>query len=214
MKFLITIFTIWVFSTQVYSQPDKLTYSFDYTPTNSKITYGLMEQDFKFSHQFFIKAGYGFSRKTNLTVGLGYMNVNEMRTINLDGQLDIEYIESFIHRNYIIAPVGVKYSMGSFFIHPEIGFGINVYNVGPPVKQISYLSNGEVVVQRYNDNFSNREYNRFTFPAYLTIGKEINLKKTTLLLGLKGYYSLESIAEYGFQQQHYLGFGASLGVRF
>jgi len=206
-----------VLSIQLYAQSKSLDFSLEYAPNYSKLTNvrGFENQGkFYFSNQLFIKAEYELTRHFSITAGLGYVNTREKETLLLNGFEGIDYIDQYVNHNYILAPIGLKYNIGSFYLNPEIGFGVNIFHIGPPTKQISVLTNGQKIVQRYNDNFTPNNFNKLTMPVFLTLGKEFELKKVSLLFGLRGYYSLESVVDRPFWGQHYIGFGLMTGIRF
>lgn len=125
--------------------------------------------------------------------------------------MDIHLIESVRTHHYVVMPVGFKYYIGSFFINPEIGLA---YNLNNTTQQTTFLTNGTVHQQRFNDEFNNRTNNNFTFPLFLTMGNEFKLGSLSLMVGVKGYYSLNKISDAGLRSNRYYGFGLVTGLKF
>jgi hypothetical protein len=217
MKSILFLLTLFV-STALFGQSGRFNFSAEYSPNFSNVTGPVYiytgyfkNQGFRLAHNAFLKSGFRLNKNLDITAGLGYLNAREYDLLLLDGQLDIENIESVRTHHYLSVPVGLRYRIGSFYVHPEMGIAINFDNT---TQQTSYLTNGISVRQRHQDDFNNRYNNKITLPVYFTVGHEFDLGYCSMLLGLKGYYSLNKIADIGLQARHYYGVGIVTGLKF
>ena len=101
--------------------------------------------------------------------------------------------------------------LGSFYISPEVGIGWNVSNRN---KSYWYYTDGSELESDYIDKDNIDNINETTYPLFLSIGNEIRMKSYSILLGVKGYYSLNSLGQRASNAGHYYGFGVVTGVRF
>jgi hypothetical protein len=166
---------------------------------------------FRFANNLFLKGGYKLLNNLYGTVGVGILGTREFVTVDFGGQLEIEKLESNRFHSYVVAPVGFTYYLGSFYISPEIGMGWNVSNRS---KNHWHYTDGSELEVEHNDKNNLDQINETTYPIFLSIGNEIRMKSYSILLGVKGYYSLNSLGQKDINAGHYYGFGVVTGVRF
>jgi hypothetical protein len=200
----------------MFGQLNNLTFDIEYSANFSKVSdpdipYQKDYNDLKLGHNIFAKAGFGIAKHLNLTFGVGYLNTSKYELDYLNGQLDIERVESHHHYNYLILPVGLKWNIKSFFLSPEIGVG---WNISSKSNITIKYTNGLVESNTNNDIADIYNINKITFPVILSFGKEIYFNDFTLLLGIKGYYSLSELDDNHDGSNHYLGFGVLGGIAF
>ncbi len=162
-------------------------------------------------HNAFLKGELSLNKHLSLTTGVGFLNTKQYDKLFLNGQLDIALIESHRSHEYMVIPVGFKYRFGQFYVQPEIGMAWNQVNY---VEQRSYLTNGSVITQKYEDNLIPDQYNKITVPAFLTIGSEFDLGTFSILFGIKGYYSFSDISNRTPWPEKYFGVGMMTGIKF
>ena len=201
---------------QINGQTSKITYGLEYSPnftsnTNPSSTIVNTNGGFRLAHNLFLKGGYKVATDLYVTAGVGFFTTREFVSFELDGHEGINKIESDRFHSYMVAPVGIKYAMGSFFISPEIGIG---WNTGNSSKDHFYYSDGSQIEGSSDDDNNLQDVNEITYPVFLSFGNEIKMKNCSVILGVKGYYSLNSIGNKYFNSGHYYGFGIVGGVQF
>jgi len=216
MKFNLLAFLFLALSCQLYGQDSKIIYSLEYSPnftsnTNPGSSIVTTNGGFRLAHNIFLKGGYKMATDLYLTAGVGFFTTREFSSLDLDGQLEIDKIDSDKFHSYIVAPVGIKYYMGSFFISPEMGIG---WNTGNRTKSHFYYSDGSQIENISDDDINLHDVNEMTYPLFLSFGNEIKMKNCCVMLGVKGYYSLNPIGNEYYNSGHYYGFGVIGGVKF
>ena len=214
MKYLLPVLCL-ILTIQVVGQDNKWKFGFDYNPGITKTVAPVFsfepQTGFQLGHSGFFKADFAIAKNLELTGGLGYLNARNTITSHV-----FQFGEGGSHllltHHYLMIPLGLKYSIGSFFIQPEIGFG---YNIGNTTIQRSIGVGGNNKV-KWNDPFNNDDNYKFTSTLFLTIGQEVQIGKTTVLYGIKGHRSLRPIAPENTYPNGVWYFGLSLmtGVRF
>lgn len=195
-------------------QADKLFVSLDYSPNVTSVTspFGTVERGtFRYAGNLFAKVGYKVTDHLFVSAGFGYLNAKDFVSYDFIPQVEYDRIEQLRIHSYVVAPVGLTYYMGSFFISPEIGIGWNVANRH---KDVLYANDGTITRGERKDEYNIYDVNTMTFPLFLSLGNEIEFNTCSLLLGVKGYYALNSIGQHGTNAGHYYGFGLLAGVKF
>jgi len=215
MKSLLFTFCFIGCFSAVLSQTNKFTFGLEYSPNFSNITqehfqfYTGEVGGLRFSNNIFLKGGYQLLPKLYATAGIGILETRELITVELSNYMEIAKAEADFFHYYIVVPVGITYHLGSFYINPEVGIGWNIDN---RVEIQVYNTDGS---QREDSDRRNRNGNtNTTFPVLLSIGHEIKIDKVSILLGIKGYYSIKPQGENFYEKWHYYGFGFVTGVRF
>ena len=216
MKSILLAFLLLAMSSQLIAQESKIIYSLEYSPNftsnnNPGSAFVNTNGGFRLAHNIFLKGGYKMATDLYLTAGVGFFTTREFTSLDLDGQMEIDKIDSDKFHSYIMAPLGIKYYMGSFFISPEMGIG---WNTGNTEKSHYYLSDGSQTEGKSNDEHNIQEVNEMTYPVFLSFGNEIKMKNCSVMLGVKGYYSLNQIGNRYYNSGHYYGFGVIGGVKF
>ncbi len=205
------IFISLFLSLQLPAQSNRFSLMLEYTPHFSKMSNELIDENYKLSHLGFVKVVYTTQGVLNPSIGLGWMNTGEKIVSDLDGQFGIEQLQFNHNYNYIIIPIGLKMNFDEFFfIHPEFGLG---YNLSNRLKQITTFSNGDKEIERNEFNVIFAEFNKIALPIFLTIGTHLDLGKTSLLIGMKGYYNMNQVLKDVPRKNHSYGFGISLGLQ-
>jgi hypothetical protein len=184
--------------------------------------FGRSENDngYRAAYNAFLRTEYALSRTLALSIGAGYMQTREFISIGpLSFEADqLQSIRSDKTHHYFMAPVGLQLSLGSFFIRPEIGIGINTANTSLDEFKYNLQSNGNygsITTLRKNKDINNIDnVNKLTYPLMLTMGAEIPVSTFRLILGAQGFYTLNKIGEQAFNQHHAFGFGTTVGIKF
>lgn len=214
MKSLLLSFLFAAHFSAVCGQTDRFNLCIEYSPNFSNITqeyfyfYAGIVGGLRFSHNLFLQGGYQLRPNLYATAGIGLMETRELLDWG-NTDYEIDKIQSDFYHYYIVAPVGITYYIGSFFITPQVGIGWNINN---RLKHHIYYWDGTVAIER--EDLDQEGMNKTTYPIFLSIGHEINMKTYSILIGLKGYYSLNPQAENYYEKWHYYGFGVVTGVRF
>ncbi len=214
MKSLLLLFCFVGCLNTILAQTNKFTFGLEYSPNFSNITQehfhffpGTVE-GLRFSNNLFLKGGYQLRPNLYATAGIGLMETRELLDLGISNY-EVDKVQSDFYHYYVVAPVGITYYIGSFFISPEVGIGWNINN---RLKNQIYFWDGTVHIER--EDLNQEGMNKTTYPVFLGIGYEINMKTYSILLGLKGYYSLNPQVENYYENWHYYGFGAVTGLRF
>jgi len=203
----------------MYGQGNRFSFGLEYSPNFIKTTGPEFHKDneFRLAQNVFLLGQYQLFGNLHATAGFGYLEAREFQSIDIppSNQFDLYKIESHLFHHYMVAPVGLEYKLGSFYLRPEIGVGwlmsttsLDTYYTGSP-------SAGSSATQKHKDTDNWHNINSMTYPLFFSFGHEAKLKACTLILGVKSYYSLNSIGDtHNYNSSgHYYGFGVSLGVR-
>lgn len=171
----------------------------------------------RFSQNLFVKSGYYVTRNMEVTAGFGLLTTRQFEAIEFIP--DIDRIELDHSHRYLVIPFGIKYHFGSFYVHPEIGIGADA---GHPTRQYTFTTTmgptfnlNSVIVQQFNASDHFFGYRDYSLPLFLTLGSEFDLGVVSMILGVKGYYSLSTLKESQFgPPEHYYGVGVVTGVKF
>ena len=191
----------------------------------TQASFGRSENDngYRTAYNAFLRTGYKLSPKLTVSIGAGYMQTREFVSLGpLSNEADqIQSIRSNKTHHYFMSPVGLEFSLGSFFIRPEIGIGINTANTSLDEFRYNLPNSGNNNFYGYYGVFQkNKDVNnidrveKLTYPLMLTIGAEIPVSTFHLILGAQAFYSLNKIGEQNFNQHHAFGFGTTVGVKF
>ena len=195
-------------------QNDKLYLSLEYSPNMTAVTsdYAIpSDGTFRFASNIFAKAGYRVAGNLYANVGIGYLTSKEFISVDYGLNSDINRIEQLRINGYMATPVGFTYYMGSFFVNPEICIGWNVSN---KINDAVFYRGGYVTGSKGVDEQNLYGVSKITYSLLLSIGDEIRFNSWSILLGLKGYYSLNEIGGRPTYPRHYYGFGIMTGVKF
>lgn len=114
----------------------------------------------------------------------------------------------------MMVPIGIAYTLGSFYLNPEIGMGANIANI---TYDTYYKTDGDHTVgwsSSTMDDFNFTQINKLTFPLMFSFGNEFQLKACSIRLGIKSFYSLNKWGKSYYNNGHYYGFGAVGSVMF
>lgn len=203
-------------STAAFGQLKKWELSLELSPSFSNVTsrpwfngHATLEK----SYNGFVKAGYRINPRMVATFGFGYLVTDEFSRLPFGITGSGDFTEQLIsHHNYVGA-VGMKFNFGSFFINPELGIAFS---------RARHVISDEF---SFRDNAFDVERNRFiinsgglerkvTFPFMLSFGNEFDLGSVKLMLGVKGYYSLNKVRSFGANNGKYYGIGVMTGIKF
>jgi hypothetical protein len=206
--------------TAVYGQDNRFSIGLEYSPnfvnsTGPDYFNGSSENEFRLAQNAFLLAQYRLAGNLHVSAGFGYLETREFHSFDVppSNQYDLYKIESHLFHHYLVAPVGLEYKFGSFYVRPEIGIGWNVSNTSLDTYYIGSPSAGGSGTQKHKDENNIHNINSMTYPLMFSFGHEAKLKSCTLILGVKSYYSLNSIGSTYRESGHYYGFGVSFGVR-
>jgi hypothetical protein len=212
MKPAFLIFLLFAQFSLLSGQSDKVYISLEYSPNFTSATkeWGApRDVTFRFTNNVFVKAGYKIENNLFANAGIGFLTTKEFASVDYQG---LEYsVDQIRLHSYVIAPIGLTYYIGSFYVNPEIGIGWNVAN---KMKDTFYYQDGSIIKNKWVDKNNIYDVNEVTYPIFLTIGNEVRFNSWSILLGIKGYYSLNSIGERASNSGHYYGFGVLTGVKF
>lgn len=215
MKSFLLIFCFGGCLNTILAQTNRFVFELEYSPNFSNITqehfhfYTGEVGGLRFSNNLFLKGGYQLLPKLYATAGIGILQTRELISTELGGYLEITKIESDYFHSYVVTPVGVTYYIGAFFIRPEIGIGWNIHN---RLKNHVYYADGSE--SSSTEEIDGNNINKTTYPVFLSIGYEISMETYSILIGLKGFYSLNPQVENYYEKWHYYGFGVVTGVKF
>jgi len=168
----------------LHSQENKFNLTVEYSPNISRLTNEVVNEKFKLSHNALLRISYNSNGKIKPTIGLGFLNTGELESTQIGGQLGIESIKFIQNYNYLIVPIGFKYSMGKLYVLPELGIGINISN---KTKQITEFTNGETEKETRDAGLNSGEFNKLSIPISISIGTDLELFGKSFSTGLKGY---------------------------
>ena len=215
MKSTLLAFFCLAISSQIFGQSGKFTVGMEYSPnyTNNTNPGRSFENGTgsRLAHNVFVKGGYRVVKDLYATASVGYLNTSEFITLHLINGSDITRIESDRTHSYVIAPFGFTYNFVPFFVSPEIGIG---WNTGNRSHDIFYYEDGSQLESETQDIHNFYGVHKNTYPLFLSFGSEVKVGSFAVLLGMKGYYSLNEIGDRYSNAGHYYGFGVLAGVKF
>lgn len=220
MKSLLLTFIFAVNFSSVCGQTDRFNLSVEYSPNFSSITHEYFHfhtghaEGFRFANNLFAKVEYLLIPDLYATASIGMLQTSELVTLDENrfheiANKEIDKLELDYTHYYLVTPVGVTYYFRSFYISPEIGIGWSIHN---RLKYDFYYTDGSG--SEFSEDLDRKRDNEVTYPLFLSIGHEISMKTYSILIGLKGYYSLNPQVENYYEKWHYYGFGAVTGLRF
>ncbi len=206
------IVLIFAVTSHSFSQENQFSLEIEYSPNLSKMTDEFIPAEGKFSHNVLLRLQYDFKSAVIPTIGMGFLNVGEARRSELrfpnmtTGESRISY-----NYNYAIIPIGLRISIGKFYVLPEIGPGIYVFN-----RTYSVLKESGEKTKRSSEEevLHQGKFNRLTFPVFLSLGRYFPIGQVSILAGVKGYYGLNPIIENAPRNAKYYGVGLIVGVAF
>ena len=192
-----------LFSNSIYAQSDGVHYTLDFCLSrnaNADNVAGSFEP--AWGKSIFARAELGKKKNLKYTVGLGYLQSHILHR-DYTGMEGFKDVEAHYYINSFVIPAGIKFDVGSFYIHPEIG---GSYNYSIHVK--SYLVDSEM--NRLEGIYSESHYSN-TFEVgltgLLTIGYEFKIGTIMMLAGVNGYLA------YNPDFEHTYGIGLLVGVK-
>lgn len=213
MKTSFTFLFVLSFLTLLSAQQDKVFFSLEYSPNFTNSTEPLWrhgDDSYLFASNLFAKAGYHLAGGLYANAGVGILTTKDYSVFDF-GLVDVDRIEALRKNTYVVAPVGFTYFLGSFFVSPEIGIGLNVAN---RQNDVFYYTDGSIAENKWTDVHNLNQVNRMTYPLFLSVGCEIPFSSWSLMLGAKGYYALSPTGDTAYNSGHYYGFGLLTGVKF
>jgi hypothetical protein len=209
IKYLILFLFVSISQTLFSQENNKFRLTVEYSPNYSMLTDEVVNERFKLSHNALFRISYNSKGKLKPTIGLGFLNTGELERSEIGGQLGTESVKFIQNHNYLMIPIGFKYSIGRLFILPEIGFALNISN---KTRQITEFSNGETERETRDMGLNSGEFNKLTIPFFLSIGTDLELFGKSFSTGLKGYYGLNHVVNDVPRNNHYFGFGIILAM--
>lgn len=208
IKYLITLL-LFSFSQICFSQENKFNLTVEYSPNFSKLTDEVVDEKFKLSHNATLRISYNAHGKIKPSIGLSFLNTGELEKSEIGGQLGIESVKFVQNHNYLMIPIGFRYTIGRLYILPEIGFALNISN---RTRQITQFSNGETERETQDMGLNFGEFNKLTIPILVSIGTDLELFGKSFSTGIKGYYGLNQVVNDVPRNNHYFGFGILLAM--
>lgn len=187
----------------LFGQTDRTRYSLQYSLNRADATgYGPAQYfDPGVSHNIFMIAELASRRTSRFTIGAGFLHTKLISSY-MDYSTN-ETTEEHSNNHYWVIPGGVKFSFGSFFIHPEIAATYNYCCV-------TNLYAVDVDMNIADEPYEIRKRQaslEILFASFMTIGYEIKLGSSKILTGLKGYYTPSNLYVNTF------GIGVMVGVK-
>jgi len=176
----------------IFGQADHTRYTIEYSLHYS----GALELktiESSLAHSVFAKVELASKRTWRISFGIAFI---QPRIILRDhsGQQPYRDHEFHYQYNYLVIPAGIKFNLGSFYLHPEIGnifyqtLLIKTYVVDEEMNKINGPS---------KDHYSTGQF-EFKLATLMTIGYEVKVGSVNLLTGIKGYFAFPgSINTYG-----------------
>ena len=211
---LFAIILLMIISATVHGQLKKWELSLELSPTVSNVTNRAWLNGvarFEPSYNAFIKAGYRINPRVVATYGFGYLAVKEYSRLPFGITGTGDFTEQLTNHHYYVGTLGMKFNFGSFFINPEIGIA---FARAHHVISDEYSFGDNLDVERSRFVTRSGLERSITFPAILSFGNEFDLGSVKLLLGVKSYYSLNTVRRFGNNNGKYFGFGVMTGMRF
>lgn len=211
IKYLILFLVVSISQTLFSQENNKFRLTVEYSPNYSRLTDEIVNERFKLSHNALLRISYNSKGIIKPTIGLGFLNTGELEHSEIGGLLGIESVKFIENHNYLMIPIGFKYSIGRLYILPEIGFALNISN---RIRQITEFSNGETERETRDMELNIGEFNKLTMPIFLSIGTDLELFGKLFSTGLKGYYGLNQVVNDVPRNNHYFGFGILFAINF
>jgi len=216
MKSSIFIILLTVFAIQLSGQK-KFSVGFELSMGISEATgtrFGLPKNEgFQIGRNAFLRGGCRIRKNMDLTLGLGYLVARE-HELSFFGipNADVDFTEFFRSHQYIVIPAGMQYHFGSFYLNPEFGIAFSTEHL---VSQFDYmLRDNGLSISGTEGQSPDFLYRKVSLPIFLNFGSEIDVKSVKIVIGVKGYYSLNTLSEFFFPSDHYYGVGIVTGVKF
>ncbi|HHH49403.1 MAG TPA: hypothetical protein ENK52_00310 [Saprospiraceae bacterium] len=211
MKKITLLILIIINCITIYAQAQEKSFrlSLEFSPNLSIITNEIANERFKLSYNFAAKVEFSINSKIDLTTGLAFLNTGEREKTISNTQTEILEASFKHHFNYVLIPIGIKASSKKIFINPEIAIGFNMSNF--TIASVTDL-NGNITKTKNNIALIGDQINKITIPISLIVGKEFELKKASILAGIKAYYSLNKVVSSVPRNNHYYGFGVVVGI--
>lgn len=204
-RFIISIFAFSILITySLQSQNGKISLGAEFSSNWSRLSNAVVDEKFKKSAHSVLRLEYQSKSRFSPTIGIGYLNTGEQEEVELGGQLGIEKIKLQHNYNYVVIPIGVNINIGNYYVFPEIGVGFNISN---KLKRKTFLTNGDNESMVEDERLNGGEFNKITYPIFLTIGRSFKVEKSIISLGLKAYYGLNQVVRDVPRDNHYYGFG-------
>ena len=209
-KYLL-LFLLLTFAQTIFSQENKFGLTIEYAPSVSRFTRGGDIEKFNFSQNAVLRVSYNTEGNINPTLGLGFLNTSGIQFHDFSrelfqGQIEMKSIHNY---NYVYIPIGVKIDFSTFYLLPEIGFGVIVSNRIKQIKKYPIV-NDERIVQVVSRDLE--VFNTSTIPVMLSIGKDFKLGDYSFSTGVKGYYGLNQVTRDRQRNDHYFGVGLLLAI--
>lgn len=171
----------------VFGQGDRTRYTIDYSMHLSDAAAHGPREYFEsgLAHNAFIKVELASRRTSRFTIGAGFLQSKLISNYFDPHPSPAEYIESHHYIDFLVIPVGIKCTFGSFYLHPEIAASYNYRTLTN-----SYLLDSEM--NRPNEPFDidlNQSPFEVLFASLMTIGFEIKAGSISVLTGAKGYFA-------------------------
>ena len=172
----------------VFGQGDRTRYTIDYSMHLSDAAAHGPREYFESGLAFnaFITVELASRRTSRFTIGAGFLQSKLISNYFDPHPSPAEYIESHHYIDFLVIPVGIKCTFGSFFLHPEIAATYNYRTLTN-----SYLLDSEM--NRPNEPFDidlNQIPFEVLFASLMTIGFEIKVGSMSVLTGARGYFTL------------------------
>ena len=181
-------------------------FNFEYSPSLSSVIF-INDEDpeLRWTHNFFAKGLFYLNKNLRFTLGLGYMNTRYHTTLYIGSVHELNGITTTRYFNYLVMPVGLKFNIGPIFLNPELGLA---YNIGYHEWKSGYTQD-QMKIKVRSDEGKPYSLNNAVLPVFMTIGYEIKKKEYSILVAVKGYLSMSSIA----YDKHFYGFGPMVGIK-
>ncbi|MDF1699365.1 MAG: hypothetical protein P1U56_26165 [Saprospiraceae bacterium] len=194
-----------------FSQDDRFGFFLEYAPNFSQ-TSEEESNKIKISHNYTVRLTYRATDRLHATMGFGLLNTGgtqfqDFANQTFQGQVEIKTIRTY---NYLYIPIGVKINCSKFYVLPEIGLGAMLSNKNKKTSTRLWNNNEKIIEETSLDA---EEFNAFTFPLLLSIGKDFELGNYLVSAGVKGYYGLNRIAKSEESNDHYFGAGFLLAIQ-
>ena len=193
-----------------YAQENKFSLNLEYSPNVSKLTDAVADERYKLSHNALLRIEFNLENNIKPTIGIGFLNTGVVQIFENDAFPAIESFKFIQNYNYLLVPIGAKIYFGNFYLLPEIGLAINIFN---RTKEIIKFTNGETIKETKYAQSNPGEFNSVSIPLSLSIGKEFNFANKTFSTGLKGYYGLNNIIRGLPRNNHYYGLGLIIATK-
>ncbi len=176
------------FACYVFGQTDHTRYTIDFSVhLSDAAVHGPREYfDSGLAHNAFIKVELTSKRSSRFTIGAGFLQSKLISNYFDPHPSPGEYIESHHYIDFLVIPIGIKCTFGSFFLHPEIAASYNYRTITN-----LYLLDSEM--NRPNEPFDidlNQIPFEVLFASLMTIGFEIKVGSIYVLTGARGYFAL------------------------